>query len=227
MRSKGELEEYIKKVRIKNIDEEKRMFSIQAYEGCIPLEFWNIKKESVKHNTEVFEKIILKYCKKINVAHKRGYSLCLLGNNGVGKTYFISYILSRAIKKGRTVYYTTLPELEHNIKRGFDDREVSRRLEMLLTSDFLAIDEMGKEQRSKKNKTSATFMDTQVERILKKRFDDSAPVLLGTNLSADDLVRVYGSSVASILRGKYQLAQLDGGDYRAVLARRMSKEMGF
>lgn len=227
MRSKGELEEYAKKLKTRNTTEERLRFSIEAYEGCVPLEFWNIKKENVKHNTEVFKEIILKYCKKINVAHKRGYSLCLLGNNGVGKTYFISYILTRAIKKGKTVYYTTLPELEHNIKRGFDDREISRYLEMLLTSDFLAIDEMGKEQRSKKAKTVATFMDTQVERILKKRFDDSAPVLLGTNLSTDDLVGVYGSSVASILRGKYQLAQLDGGDYRTVLARRMNEEMGF
>lgn len=223
MKSEEEVEEYTKYA--KSLGEKKSRFLIEAFEGCVPREFWNITKESVKHNIETFEKIILKYCKRMNVAHKKGYSLCLLGNNGVGKTYFISYILTTAIKKGRTVYYTTMPELEHNIKRGFDDKKISRYLERLLTSDFLAIDEVGKEQR-KKGKV-ATFMDTQVERILKKRFDDSAPVLLGSNLSFSDLVNLYGSSVKSILMGKYQLAQLDGGDYRAVLARRMRQEMGF
>lgn len=224
MRSQEEIEEVRKKIYSKDWDEEKKRFYMEAFEGCVPIEFWKIKKNDIKQNVDVFKKFILTYCKKLKTAHQKGYGLCLLGNNGVGKTYFISYILTKAIKKGKTVYYTTMPELDFNIKRGFDDYKLSRYLQMLLTSDFLAIDEVGKE-KTKNGKQ--TFMDSQVERILKKRFDDAMPVLLGTNLSFHNLSKTYGSTVESIIQGKYQIVQMGEGDYRKVLAREMNKDMRY
>jgi DNA replication protein DnaC len=226
MRSEFEIEEYKKRIETKQISETKKYFFIEAYEGCIPLDFWNIKKEEVEHNCEIFREVILKYCKKFKTTHRRGYGIILFGDNGEGKSFFLSYILTRAIKKGKTVYYTTLPQLDHNIKRGFRDHKIAERIEMMLTSDYLAIDEIGKEQKGDKKKIAPIYSDTQFERILKRRFDDGMPTLLGSNLNYEDLIGMYGSTVESVIKGKYTMAELNEGDYRAILATRMRKEMG-
>lgn len=227
MRDLEEVEEFKTRVASKRISEKRKRFLIEAFEGCVPMEFWKIKKSSVKQNVDVFQNVILKYCNNLNKAHRRGFGLCLVGDNGVGKTYFISYVLTQAIKKGKTVYYTTMLQLEHDIKRGFGDKEATNYLDLLLTSDWLAIDELGKEQRVKGRKQTASFIDNQLERILKKRFDDSMPVLLGSNLDYKDLSQTYGSSIVSVLKGKYLVAELVGEDYREVLAAETRKEMGF
>jgi len=227
MRDLEEVEEFKTRVASKHISDERKHFLVGAFEGCVPMEFWKIKKSSVKQNVDVFKNVILKYCENLNKAHRRGFGLCLVGDNGVGKTYFISYVLTQAIKKRKTVYYTTMLQLEHDIKRGFDDKGATKYLDLLLTSDWLAIDELGKEQRVKGRKQTATFIDSQFERILKKRFDDSMPVLLGSNLDYKDLSKTYGSSVVSVLKGKYLVAELVGEDYREVLATQTRKEMGF
>lgn len=201
----------------------KAFIKIQAFEACIPKDFWFIKKEDVTHNKKIFEKKVLKYCENLNKALNKGYGLVFLGDNGVGKTYFISYILMKAIKENRTAYYTTLPNLDYNLKRSFKDQTFEKRLNYMLTSDFVAIDEVGKEQHKKE----LSYTDVQVERILKQRCDDSLPIILATNLDVENLFRSYGSTVESVLRGKCSIAQFEAGDFRRKLSKKMKKDMGY
>jgi len=70
-------------------------------------------------------------------------------------------------------------------------------------------------------------MDTQVERLLKQRFDDAMPTLIATNMNQEDLYRTYGTTIGSIMIGKYKAVVLKSGDYREKLADRMDKEMGY
>ena len=65
-----------------------------------------------------------------------------------------------------------------------------------------------------------------MERILKRRFEDSMPTLIATNASLDELEGIYGATLSSILQGKYTIVQMDPGDYREQLAARMRREMG-
>jgi len=178
----------------------------------------------VKYNRGVFKKIIVKYANSINLALKRGYGLVLTGDNGCGKSFFGSYILNVAIQCGRTAYYTNVLDLEYNIKAGFDDVEIKKQLEWMLTSDFLFVDELGKEKRKSRERT---YTDTQIERILRKRYDENGPVLIATNLSIDGLKSAYGSTVGSMMAGKSKIVQLSPGDFRLELGTRMSKEMGY
>jgi DNA replication protein DnaC len=199
----------------------------RAYEACIPKDFWNIKAKNVSHNKPVFRKTILKYSKKITEALRGGFGLVLLGNNGVGKSYFLSYVLMRAIRKGYSTYYTTLLTLAHNMKRGWKDPKIEQRLEWLFTSDFLAIDEIGKGRHKGLKKDEATFMDTEIERILKDRFDNSRPVLIASNMQFIELLEVYGPTVESMLMSKFKVAQLEDGDCRKQLAAEMKNKMGY
>lgn len=198
--------------------------AVAAYEACVPRDFWGIKPSDITHNIEIFRGVVQKYVGRLDKALSRGYGLVFLGDNGVGKTYFMSYVLMEAIKAGRTAYYTTLPQLDHDIKRGFNDPSAERRLAWLLTSDFLALDELGKEQH-KRGQTSYT--DTQVERILKQRCDDSLPVFIATNLDHEALLGAYGPTVGSIIGGKFQTVVMEPGDYRVKMSAKMTDDMGY
>lgn len=196
--------------------------AVSSYEACIPQDFWDVKAEDVVHNVEVFNSMVVPYAEKLSKALRGGYGLVLIGDNGVGKTMLLSYVLVEAIKAARTAYYTTMPQLDWNIKEGFNNPASSERLKWMLTSDFLAIDELGKERK----KRDSQFSDQQIERILKQRFDDSMPVLIGSNMDVEQLSEAYGSTIGSILRGKYQVVQMEPGDFRDSLHERMKADMG-
>jgi DNA replication protein DnaC len=196
----------------------------QAYEGCIPRDFWDVTPDDVTGNVEVFKGLVLPYTERLKTAWRGGYGLLLMGSNGVGKTMFLSFVLMQVIRRTRfTAYYTTMLKLDHDIKRGFNDAEVARRLDFMLSSDFLAIDEMGKER----TRDGDSFMRTQVERILKDRHDEGYPTLLAMNADKDEFEKFYGASVASILESKYQSVNLAKGDFRKRLKARMERDMGF
>lgn len=194
-----------------------------AFEACVPKDFWDSKPSDVKFNEEVFLDVVVPYTEKIITARKNGYGILFLGDNGVGKTMFMSYVLMSAIRRGLTAYYVTMPQLDYHIKRGFNSHAYADRLQLMLTSDFIAIDEMAKERF----KDGDSYIRTQVERILKQRFDDSLPVLMATNADFEGLRDVYGSTLASILVGKYQTVQMKPGDFRNNLRDEMNKRMGY
>lgn len=237
MRTANEIEEYEKLARQKIIfnckkckghDEncsclKRYQIAVNAHEACVPRDFWNIKKKDITHNTKIFRSVVLKYVEQLNVALQRGYGLIFSGDNGVGKTFFISYVLMQAIRSGRSAYYTTMPQLTYNMKSSWNDQEISKRVQWMLTSDFVAIDELGKEQIGKGD----DYSNMQIERILKQRCDDSLPVLLATNMDHSELLDVYGPTVGSILSGKFQTVVMEPGDFRAKMAKRMNKEMGY
>lgn len=200
-------------------------FEVEAYEACIPQDFWYAKSADITHNTKVFKRYVKAYVKRLSVAQRRGYGLLFSGSNGVGKSMFISYILANAIRRGRSAYYTTLLGLDHDLKRGFDSTEARARLELMLTSDFLGLDEMTKEVFKSIDKP--TWLKTQIERILKQRFDENKPVLMATNASGHQIHEVYGSTIASLIEGKYRTLFMEPGDVRKTLSKRMSYDMGW
>lgn len=194
---------------------------LRAFEAGVPRDFWDYTQDDVKYNREAFDAIVRPYVRKLGRALKRGYGLLFLGDNGTGKTLFISYVLMAACRRNFTAYYTTMTQLAHDVKRGFNDREAQQRLDWYLTSDFLAIDEMGKERF----KSGDTFMRTELERILKSRYDDGRPGLLATNASMKELDEFYGATFTSMLVGKYEQVIMEPGDYREQMRKRMRAEM--
>lgn len=193
-----------------------------CFEAGIPKAFWGVKGDDVRHNVGAFKKYILNYCSRRKVAQKHGYSLLLMGDNGCGKTMFLSFVLTQMLKRGCSAYYTTLGQLDVDIKRGFKDPAAEKRLDYLLSSDFVAIDELGKEHFK-----SDSYLNTRLELLLKTRYDDGEPVLMATNLDYMSLVDMYGPSLASMWDGKYTKVALEPGDFREKAARRMKEDLGF
>jgi len=222
MRPSDEVEEF--KVSVESVkDRERRALLISAFEACVPRDFWGVVDDDITHNREVFDEIVKPYCEKLKKARRHGYGLLFFGDNGAGKSIFMSYILVQAIKRKYTVYYTTMPQLDHDMKRGFNDRDAAKRLDWMLGSDFMVLDELGKERF----REGDTWSRGQVERVLKQRFDNSLPTLIGTNSDLDSLTEMYGESVASVLAGKYETCMMDPGDFRERIKDKMDKDMGY
>lgn len=223
MRSEQEVDAFRSAMVEKYGDDTARVeYYASCYEACIPKAFWNVQSTDIKHNRQAFDQRVLKYCAKQQKVLRRGYSLLFTGDNGAGKTIFISFILTQAIRRGRTAYYTTLAQLDTDIKRGFRDSVADKRLPMLLESDFIAIDEIGKEHYK-----TDSWLSAQLEQLLKRRYDDSEPVLMATNLSYEALLAMYGASIESMLEGRYTKIALEAGDFRKSANARMKQDLGY
>lgn len=196
--------------------------TLAAYEACIPRQFRGMKAEDIEGNSRAYQSIC-QYVKNIRVAHKHGYGLILCGDNGTGKTMLCSHLLMCAMRAGRTAYYTTAPQLDLDHKEGFGDAEKARRLSYMLTSDFVVIDELGKERAKHSNK----YMDAQMERLIKQRVDNAWPTILATNLQLLELQQAYGDTVKSMLTGKFYVIRTQPGDYRLKQRADMVREMGY
>jgi DNA replication protein DnaC len=221
MRTVAEVDTFYQKAVEAYEDEARASYYSACYEACLPKAFWDRTGADVKRNKRAFKLVVLAYIKRWKVALNNGYGLIFCGDNGTGKTLFLSFILAQMIKRECTVYYTSLAQLDVDLKSGFTDNKRARRLEKLLDCDFLALDEMGKEH-VKDN----SYLRSRLELLLKTRFDNGDPTLLGTNLDLDTLEEHYGSSITSMLRGKYTLVPLICADFREKEAARMKEKMG-
>ncbi len=220
MRTEEEVQRFYED-QIDQFPEVQAIYYTACYEGCIPRQFWTVSSEQVRFNKKVFRGPILNYCKKWRRARRHGYGLILTGSNGGGKTFFSCFVLTQMIKRECSVYYTTSMQLDIDLKRGFRDAIWERRLDSMLESDFLVIDELGKE-----GSKDDGYFRARLELLLKTRCDNGDPTIIVTNLDDKAIIGMYGDSVQSIFNGKYETVTLRYGDYRRAIAVRRQIAMG-
>lgn len=223
MRLESDVEEYGARIRLETGGGQAWTDKVGLYGACIPTDFWHVTDRRVTHNRQVWEDYIQKYAERLEQAFRGGWGLLLEGDNGVGKTMFMSYLLAHAVFAGFSVYYTTVLDLDFNLKRGMSVPEIMERMEEMLGSDFLGLDELSKEQF----KGGDSWIRTQVERVLKHRHDNNLPTIVATNADLERIEESYGATVRSVLSGKYQRVLFDDGDFREELRGRMKDEMGY
>lgn len=223
MRSESEVDQFGGALLAQYGDEDPRVkYEIECFDACIPKSFWNVQADDVSHNKGAFAEVVDPYRRRWKKVLKHGYSLLFVGDNGAGKTMFCCYLLTQAIKRGQSAYYTTLAQLDIDIKSGFRDKASEDRLAAMLKSDFVVIDEVGKESFKADGYTTM-----RLELFLKQRYDDAEPVLLASNIDHQSLCRMYGSSVESMLDGRYRTVTLEPGDFRKVAKKSMKRDMGY
>lgn len=223
MRLEEEVEEYEARIRGR-YDDDRVSIMRGVYRACVPFDFWYVKDKDVTHNRGVWTDCVNRYLENLKVARRKGYGLFFEGDNGVGKTMFLSYILVQTLKAGYRAYYTTVLDLDFNLKRGMNYPAMMERMEEMLEVDFLALDELSKEQF----KSGDSWIRTQVERILKRRHDNNLPTLVAANADFEMIGEVYGGTVKSVLGGgKYRHAMFEEGDFRAELRDKMNDDMGY
>ena len=225
MRTDEEIEEYNIRTRTAMLDgdltQEEQKLQVQMFAACIPDSFWKVTPEQVVGNRWLFDNCIVPYSNQLRKAWRNGYGLICVGDNGVGKTMFLCYILKVALQKGYSAYYTTASELDNQLKWAMDDPSRKSGIEVVVMQDFLVLDELAKEQY----KAGDSWIRTQIERVIKGRYDAGLPTLIGSNANCHQLGKAYGASLASLFHGNFKQVIFDPGDHRKKQREKLDKDL--
>ncbi len=131
-------------------------------------------------------------------------SFLLIGGTGLGKTHLSSSVARVVIERGFSVGYIQAQSLISAF-----GREGEGRGEDLLGSDLLIVDDLGTEYRSEYS-VSILYM------VINTRMTSGKPVIINTNLNADELRRRYEDRITSRLFGEYRLLLFRGKDIRQI-----------
>ncbi len=137
-------------------------------------------------------------------------NLLLMGDTGTGKTFLSHCIAKELLDRYYSVIYLSATQLfEMLAKRTFgrEGADLSEEADQIFTCDFLIIDDLGTELTN-------SFVTSQLftcinERILRRR-----STLISTNLTMNDMLRIYTERITSRLIGNYRILRFPERDIR-------------
>lgn len=186
---------------------------IQIWRNSGILRRWYNKTWEQFDNDPAAYEIVRKYSDNIHEYIEDGIGLFLHGSNGVGKTHLLMQTLKDAAVNRLTVQVVTLGTLVSRYTQGWYDKEMFLEFENLYKRPaILAIEEIGKEYKSGDNDLGRTVLDT----IVRYRSQDMRPILFATNLSPEQIKKVYTIDIASMLSENSIIVEVTGVDKRTV-----------
>ena len=142
---------------------------------------------------------------------KPGQNLLLTGPTGVGKTFLTNCIAKAVIDDCHTVLYRTAGELFDALSKESFGREQEGQqgpgMQAMLSCELLVIDDLGTELGS-------NFTNSRLFMIISHRLLQRLSTIISSNLSLNQLSRVYGDRVVSRLMEGYLKIPFYGGDLR-------------
>jgi DNA replication protein DnaC len=167
---------------------------------------------------------VMEYASNLKNARAEGISLWMYGGNGYGKTHLGISVQKMAIRQGYKTQFANLSGILTLIKRAWNNHELEEVIEKRIKNvDFLVIDDLGKEYKTKNN----DFVEVTFDELIRYRCNRRLPMIITTNTSMDKIQSTYGNSVASLLVGNCMQVELVGNgfvDWRKVIKARTLKE---
>ncbi len=157
-------------------------------------------------------KIILTYCKDYaDGFNKNSKSLFMKGKTGLGKTHLSLSIANEVIKKGYGVIYVSAPSVVSQLeKEHFSyNKSEAKTEEALLDCDLLIIDDLGTE-------FVTPFSASAIYNIFNSRLLANKPVIINTNLTMEELQKVYSQRFVSRIIGEAYRLDFFGKDIRTI-----------
>lgn len=190
--------------RVNERIERMRRYRLSSFDNsdCAAMKFCNDDGK-----TPELSKKMLNYSKRFSTFKDKGQGLLLFGDVGTGKTFYSACIANFLLDSGYTVMMTDFPSLVARIQRdAYTEDHVSK----LASYDLLIIDDLGVERGSE-------YMQEQVYTIVNARYKAKRPMVISTNLTAEELkhpknvmaARIYGRILERCLPVKF-----DGPDRR-------------
>ena len=143
-------------------------------------------------------------------------NLLLTGQAGSGKTFLSNCIARELLDRFHPVLYLSAPALfealaEEAFGRGAGGTDTG----LMTTCDLLIIDDLGTELTNQ-------FVITRLFYLLNERILRGKSTIISTNLSMNDISRIYSDRVASRIVGHYRILQFPNQDIR--LQKNLRKE---
>jgi DNA replication protein DnaC len=135
-------------------------------------------------------------------------------------TFLAVYILKEAIKKGyKNVRFTCLSDIVSLFTAAwYSSDEQKEFYNRMMDTQFLVIDDVGKEYKSKSNLSESVF-----DRVLRYR---EHPTIITSNKALEDIETTYGESITSLMYGKLISVRFAGSDFRKEEISKRLKEVG-
>lgn len=144
---------------------------------------------------------------------KSAEGLLFYGNTGVGKTFLCNCIARELLDASHTVVYLTAFQLFDILEKYKFNRlpeeyaSIEEKVHYILDSDLLIIDDLGTESTN-------SFLASQLYLCVNERLLKQKATIISTNLSLDDLNRLYSERVFSRILSNYRLLKVTGTDIR-------------
>ncbi|MDD3192237.1 MAG: ATP-binding protein [Oscillospiraceae bacterium] len=153
---------------------------------------------------------ILQYCRHYAQTFSfASPNLLMSGRTGLGKTHLSLSIAKSVIENGFGVIYGSAPDFLSQIERERFSRTENdlQTLELMLACDLLILDDLGAE-------FSTTFTCATIYQLMNSRLNKQLPTIISTNLTSQELLKLYGERVSSRLIGSYVPLFFAGQDIR-------------
>ena len=144
-------------------------------------------------------------------------SFLLFGGTGLGKTHLSTAVAKRLLDNGYDVIYETAQNIFYDFEK--DRVELSRSrfdynatpTELLadkyLECELLIIDDLGTEMIS-------AFTISCLYNIINTRLNKGLPIIASTNLTGQEIRKIYNDRITSRLLGEFCVKQFSGTDVR-------------
>ncbi len=155
------------------------------------------------------------YCKRYAENFQEGAgNLLFVGGTGLGKTYLSACIANAVTDKGYSVAYESAPQLFSKLEKNrFNPDDRSREeADKFQNCDLLIIDDLGTEM-------PGNFVTAALYSLLNERLLAGKPMLVSTNLNADEIAKRYSPQIASRLVGEFKGLTFVGQDIRILKSR--------
>lgn len=133
----------------------------------------------IDDGTNKITDVARRYVNNFDEMRAKGKGLLLFGTVGTGKTFASACIVNALIGKGVPCLMTNFTHLVNSIGSYFGD-EKTNYIESLCKYQLIAIDDLGVERATE-------YMGEQVFNIINHRYCSGLPLIVTTNLSADEL----------------------------------------
>lgn len=143
-------------------------------------------------------------------------NLMFVGGTGLGKTYLSACIARAVADRGYSVAYETASHFFGKLEQArFEgSEEAKKEARKLADCDLLILDDLGTEMPGQ-------FVTTSLYALLNDRITENKPMIISTNLNADEMARRYSPQIASRLQGCFTRVAFVGEDIRVLKNRGM------
>jgi len=180
---------------------------MELVKANIPYDYWCLSLGTLELVEDRYTRLIEHYIDRIDGAFSKAMGIVMFGSNGIGKTSMMCEIGKAGIVRGYTVRYFTAQQLVDCMK---DD---TKAVEKYYNADVLLVDELDKVYI----KRGSSYVTKSVEDFLRKSISSGKTVIMCTNYDDDDMSKVFGDSVISMLKRHSKFLEIEGEDYSDVL----------
>ena len=146
--------------------------------GFADAEMQNWTFERDDGSNEILSQAARKYVERFDEMKKRGQGLLLFGEVGTGKTFISACIANALIDEGHPCLVTNFVRLVNTLSGMFEGKQ--EYIDNLNNFDLLVIDDLASERDTE-------YMGEIVQNIIDSRYRAGLPLIITTNLTADEL----------------------------------------